>query len=157
MRRAGGGMIAALLLVCVFGVTLLMTLSSGASVYRRVERRVEASGNRRVGLTNITAKIHGGDRARGVSAAELEGVPAVRLTEEIDGFVYETWLYVYDGWLRELFCEPDSGLLPEDGESITEAQSLAVTEWDGLLTLTYVDGAGMEETALVFVRSGGGV
>ena len=150
-------MIAALLLTCVFGVTLLMVLSTGAAVYRGVQSRVEESGNRRVGLTYITAKIHGGDRKNGVSSASFEGVDAVRLTEEIDGISYETWLYVYDGWLRELFCEPDSGLLPEDGETITEAEALTVREEGGLLTLTYVDGAGTEETARVWVRSGGTV
>ncbi len=150
-------MIAALLLTCVFGVTLLMVLSTGAAVYRGVQSRVEESGNRRVGLTYITAKIHGGDRKNGVSAASFEGVDAVRLTEEIDGISYETWLYVYDGWLRELFCEPSSGLLPEDGETITEAEALTVREESGLLTLTYVDGAGTEETARVWVRSGGTV
>lgn len=158
MKRSGGGsMIAVLLLTCVFGVTLLMVLSTGAAVYRGVQSRVEESGNRRVGLTYITAKIHGGDQKDGVSAASFEGVDAVRLTEEIDGWPYETWLYVYDGWLRELFCEPDSGLLPEDGETITEARSLTVQEEDGLLTLTYVDESGMEETAQVCVRSGGTV
>lgn len=157
MRRSGAGMIAALLLACVFGVTLLGALSTGASVYRRVERRVTESGDRRVGLTYIAAKLHGGDQWNGVAAADFEGVPAVRLTEEIDGFIYETWLYVYDGWLRELFCEADSGLLPEDGEIIVEARSLSVEEADGLLTLTYVDASGMEETARVYVRSGGTV
>jgi hypothetical protein len=156
-RSGGGGMIAVLLLVCVFAVTLLLVLSTGATVYRQVESRVEESGDRRVGLTYITAKIHSGDQQNGVSAAAFDGVDAVCLTEEIDGTDYETWLYVYNGWLRELFCARDSGLEPRDGETITEAQSLTVQEEDGLLTLTYVDGTGAEETAQVFLRSGGTV
>lgn len=150
-------MIAALLLTCVFGVTLLLTLATGAAVYRNVQGRVEANGNRRVGLTYLSARIHGGDRKNGVFAADFDGVDAVRLVEEIDGCTYETWLYVYDGWLRELFCEPGAGLLPEDGETIAEARSLTVREEEGRFTLTYVDGSGTEETACVWVRSGGTV
>ena len=62
-RSSGAGTMAALMLTCVFGATLLLSLATGASVYRRVADRVEQSAAQRLGLTYITAKIHSYDEA----------------------------------------------------------------------------------------------
>ena len=62
-RQTGAGAIAALILTCVFGATLLLSLIAGAGVYRRVAERTEQGANTRVGLTYLTAKIHGYDSA----------------------------------------------------------------------------------------------
>ncbi|MBQ9648169.1 MAG: DUF4860 domain-containing protein [Oscillospiraceae bacterium] len=153
-RQTGAGAIASLILACVFGATLLLSLAAGAAVYRNVAARTEQGASTRVGLTYLTAKIHGGDRADAVHAGTFCGVDAVYLLQDMDGLTYETILYVYDGRLRELLCEQGWELEPADGEIITEAQSLTVTELaDGLLRLVYTDGGGTTETADIFVRS----
>lgn len=148
-------MIAVLTLICVFAVTMLLTLSTGAAVYRKVQARVEESSAGRVGISYLSAKLHGGDSAGQAAAGTFGGVDAVYLYQELGGESYETILYVYDGWLRELFCERDGGLSPEDGETIAQAQSLTVTEENGLLSLTYVDGDGRTWETQVYLRSGG--
>ena len=153
-RQTGAGAIAALILTCVFGATLLLSLAAGAGVYRRVAERTEAGANTRVGLTYLTAKIHGYDSADAVCAGTFGGVDAVYLLQDMDGLTYETILYVYDGQLRELLCEQGWELEPEDGETIAEAQSLTVTEPEsGLLRLTFTDGGGTTQSADIFVRS----
>lgn len=153
-RQTGAGAIAALILTCVFGVTLLLSLAAGAGAYRRVSERTEQDASTRVGLTYLTAKVHGADRAGAAYAGTFGGVDAVYLLQDMDGLTYETILYVYDGSLRELLCEQGWELAPEDGEIIAEAQSLEVTEpADGLLRLTYTDGGGAVETADIYLRS----
>ena len=153
-RQTGAGAIAALILTCVFGATLLLSLAAGAGVYRRVAERTEAGANTRVGLTYLTAKIHGYDSVDAVYAGSFGGVDAVYLLQDMDGLTYETILYVYDGQLRELLCEQGWELEPEDGEPIAEAQSLTVTEPEsGLLRLTFTDGGGTTQSADIFVRS----
>jgi len=153
-RQTGAGAIASLILTCVFGATLLLSLIAGAGVYRRVADRTEAGANTRVGLTYLTAKIHGYDSADAVYAGTFGGADAVYLLQDMDGLTYETILYVYDGQLRELLCEQGWEMEPEDGETITEARSLTVEEpEDGLLRLTFTDGGGTTETADIFVRS----
>ena len=80
MKRTGGsGMIAALILACLFATTMLLTLVMGARVYRGVQARVEASAEGRVGLAYITAKVHGNDHAGGISVQDFGGVDAVVL------------------------------------------------------------------------------
>ena len=152
---------AALMLTCVFGATLLLSLATGASVYRRVADRVEQSAAQRVGLSYITAKIHSYDEAGAVGAGQIvSGQPgggeaeAVILFQYIDGTDYQTFLYVYDGWLRELFCEAAWPMGPEAGLPITEAQSLEVAEpAEGLLRLTYTGADGTVDTADIYLRS----
>lgn len=155
-RSSGAGTIAALMLACVFGVTLLLSLVTGAGVYRRVQERVERGSTQRVGLSYITAKIHGSDARDGVRAGSFGGADAVFLTESIDGTAYETALYVYDGQLMEVFYEQGTDAGPEDGQTIAPAQELTVSETDeGLLHLSFTDGSGVTEEASVYLRSGG--
>lgn len=153
-RQTGAGVIASLILTCVFGATLLLSLIAGAGVYRRVAERTEQGANTRVGLTYLTAKIHGYDSADTVYAGTFGGSDAVYLLQDVDGHTYETILYVYDGQLREMLCEQGWEPEPEGGEAITEARSLTVEEpTDGLLRLTFTDGNGAAQMADVFLRS----
>ena len=103
MRRQGGaGTIAALLLCCVFGVTALMALTAGAGIYRQVAQRVEQSGERRVGLTYLAAKVRSFDQEGAVLTGTFGDGDALYLLQDIGGLTYETILYVHDGWLKEL-------------------------------------------------------
>ena len=156
-RSSAAGTIAALTLTCVFGATMLMSLATGASVYRNVAERVESASGRRVGLTYITAKIHGYDQEGRVVAASFGGQDAVFLLQELDGKIYETILYVYEGQLMEVLCEQGWELEPADGQTITAAEALQVSEPEpGLLRLSYTGADGQTETADIFLRSAGG-
>ena len=78
------------------------------------------------------------------------------LLQEVDGLTYETILYVYDGWLMELLCERGWELAPENGQTITPAQSLTVEEPEkGLLRLVYTGADGKSSRADVYLRSEG--
>ena len=154
-RKTGAGTIAALILTLVFGATLLISLATGATVYRHVADRVEEGSRQRVGLTYVTAKIRGADEAGMVSVGKFGDVDAVYLYSDEGGDLYETVIYVYGGKLMELYCEEDAGFTPADGDAITEAQKMTVSSpRDGLIRLTYTDSEGITETADVFLRSG---
>ena len=159
MRRMGGaGAVAAMVLTCVFGTSLLLALTAGAGVYRHVGARIESASRERVGLTYITAKLHAADEADGVTVEPFGGADAVRLSQTLDGAAYETILYVYGGALRELFCERANEPGPEAGQAIAGAQSLRVREaMPGLLRLEYVGADGRTTTADICLRSAGGV
>ena len=160
-RGNAAGTVATLALTCVFGMTLLMGIFAGASVYQRVGERVSASAQERIGLTYITAKIHGfdtrlDDGRSAVQAGQLEGQDAVYLLEDIDGVAYETILYVYDGQLREMLCLRGGEQGAAFGEVIGPAQSLHVASpREGLLHLEYTDQDGETRTARICLRSGG--
>ena len=155
-RQSSAGTMAALMLTCVFGATLLLSLAAGAGVYRRVEERVEESAQARVSLSYITAKIHAYDQTGMVGTGSFGDGGAICLSEEIDGFVYETVLYIYDGNLMEMLCEKDGEMPPEFGETVSPALALAVTEpQEGLLRLALTEPDGQVRTADIYVRSVG--
>lgn len=155
-KQSSAGTLAALMLTCVFGATLLLSLAAGAGVYRRVENRVEESSQARVSLNYITARIHAYDQAGMVDTGSFGDGGAVFLYEEIDGATYETILYVYDGSLMEMLCEKDGEMDPEFGETVSPAQALTVEEpREGLLRLALTEPGGKAQTADVYVRSVG--
>ena len=155
-KQNSAGTLAALMLACVFGATLLLSLVTGAGIYRRVQRRVEESAQERISLSYITAKIHACDQAGMVGTGIFGEGGAVFLYEEIEGSVYETILYVYDGNLREMLCERGRELPPEFGETVAPALALRVAEpRENLLRLTLTQPNGTERSADVCVRSVG--
>ena len=155
-RQSSAGALASLMLTCVFGVTLLLSLAAGAGVYRRVEDRVEESAEERVSLSYMTARIHACDQAGMVETGSFGEGGAVFLYEELDGSVYETVLYVYGGWLMEMLCEKGGELPPEFGEAVSPARALAVTQpREGLLWLSLTRPDGQVCSAGVYVRSVG--
>ena len=160
-RGNAAGTVATLALTCIFGVTLLMGIFAGASVYQRVGDRVDRSAQDRVGLTYLTAKVRAFDQklpdgTSAVRVGTLEGRDALYLLESIDGVDYETILYVYDGQLREMLCLRGNEQGAAFGEVITQAQALkADFPKEGLLRLDYVGGDGETRTADIWLRSGG--
>lgn len=155
-RQSSAGTLAALMLTCVFGATLLLSLTAGAGVYRRVEERVDESSRARVSLSYIAAKIHSCDQAGMVETGSFGEGGAVFLYEEVDGFSYETILYVYNGNLMEMLCEKGWEMSPEYGEAVSPALALEVAEpREGLLRLTLTEADGQTRTADVYIRSEG--
>ena len=160
-RGNAAGTVAVLILTCIFGVTLLMGIFAGAGVYQRISDRAASSAEDRVGLTYITAKLHSFDTVQpdgtpAVRIGQVGGQDALILEETIDGVAYETFLYVYDGQLREMLCLRGNEQDPAFGEVIGPARSLRI-ERPGkrLLRLEYTREDGRTNTACVCLRSGG--
>ena len=155
-RQSSAGTLASLMLTCVFGATLLLSLVTGAGVYRRVQGRVEENAETRVSLSYITGKIHACDQAGMIKAGSFGGGGAVFLYEEIEGYIYETILYVYDGYLMEMLCEKGNEMPPEFGETVSPARDLTVMELkEGLLWLSLTEADGQKRSTGVYIRSGG--
>ena len=158
MRRVSGiGAAAAVFAACIFGAALLLSLVTGAGVYRQVEARAERSAVRRIGLSYLAAKIHAHDAAGAIRVGRFGDGDALFLTEtdsEAGADAYETVVYVYDGFLMELFRVRDAALEPESGQRISQTRSLRIEADGSLLRLRMTDGSGAQETAEIYVRSG---
>ena len=147
----------ALLLFGVFAACVLLVLLTGADAYRRLTERDQAAYDRRTCVQYVATRVRQADCAGGVSVSEFDGVPVLELHETIEGTDYVTLVYCYDGWLRELFAAADAGLDPEAGETVMEAQDLALTLKDGLLTAAVTDSQGTVNTLVLSLRSGEGM
>lgn len=123
----------ALLCLTVFALCVLLVLLTGADSYRKLVDKGEASYDRRTALQYLTTRVR---QAETVETGTLEGCEALILGETIDGETYTTWVYCYDGWLRELYAVPGAKLPPKAGEAILEAESFGLMLEGNLLTVT---------------------
>ena len=106
-----------LALFCVFAVSALILLLIGANVYQKTVNDMDANYNGRTAVSYITEKIRQNDSDSAVSVGTLMGKPSIILSQEVDGKVYQTYLYEYDGYLTELFTDPSLNL----GDNILKA------------------------------------
>lgn len=144
-----------LILFGVFTVSALMLVTIGSEVYRHTVDDMGKNYDTRTCISYITEKIRQNDTVVAADSslteahiriATLTGEPALMLTQDINGEAYCTYLYLYDGYLRELLTKSGS-YLGEDtlsaGQKIIELSDFHA-EWisENLLTvqLTTTDG-----------------
>ena len=136
----------ALVLFGLFAVCVLSVLLTGADVYQRLIIRDRSIYEKRTTAQYLTTKVRQADRDGSLLVSEFDGLDALLIREEIEGSVYHTWIYCFDGYIRELFAAADSDLMPEYGEKILEAEELRVWREDSLLkaAITGADGTVQE-------------
>lgn len=138
----------------LFSVCVLMLLLMGANVYRRLAVQGQTEYEGRTAVQYLTTKVRQADSLDGIGAEEFGGLESLVRKEEIDGTVYKTWIYCYNGYLMELFASADSGLEPEHGDKILEAKDMKVRLEDGLLQIEITTPQGETESLKLHVRSG---
>lgn len=146
----------AIALLCMFAASVLMVLLLGTRIYTSMTTATDDSYNERTCLSYIAEKLRHGDKASAVSVGTFDGLNAMMIETEDNHTTYETILYYYDGWLRELFFEKGTSFLKTDGTKIIEAQSVKFTEVkSGLFSVKAVDLKGNTSSLNIFLRSEG--
>lgn len=145
-----------LLLFGGFMVSVLLVLLTGADVYQRMAQRGQDSYDQRTAAQYIATRVRQADQAGMVSVRDFAGQDALVLTQEYDGFPYETLVYCYGGYLRELFAGAGSEQDPEYGEPILAAETLQIMDKDSCLQVELQLPEGKEETLILHLRSGEG-
>ena len=142
-----------MLLFLVFVLCALFTVLIGGKVYENINSRIEENYSGQVVLNYVANKVRQGDRADSVTVREIEGVPVLELSQQINGSSYITWIYYRDGAVRELFTDAGSGLGLKDGLEIMECRGLTFHQEDSLLEVQ-VEGAA-DLRLFLNIRSGG--
>lgn len=142
-----------MLLFLVFVLCALFTVLTGGKVYENISARMEDNYTGSVALQYIANKVRQGDEADGIRVLDMEGTQVLELAQEIEGYEYISWIYYYDGSIRELFTSADSGLGLSDGIEIMECGGLSFSKEGRLLTVTTEGGKG--GTLTLALRSAG--
>ncbi len=146
----------ALVLFCVFAMSLLLVLLTGAQAYRGVRDHMEEQYAERTCVSYIAAKLRHYDEAGVVGVETFDGLPALCLTESIDGGEYVTYLYFYEGYVCELFTDPALGLTAGDGMRIMEAGGLTFSQVsDNLISVACTGIDGEPTNLMLSLRSEG--
>lgn len=141
-------------LFCVFAISVIMATSFGANVYRNIVDDMEGNFNTRTSYTYIINKVHQSDIQGLISVGTYEGIDSLIISEEIDNIVYNTYLYYYDGALRELFTRSDQTFDPEYGTELFKLESFNITPvTDTLVKFDFVPYDSDENVLYVHIRS----
>lgn len=125
----------ALLLFGIFAVCILMVLLTGANTYRSLTDTDQVAYDNRTCIQYIATQVRRADSAGSVSLTSFGGRDALSIAENIEGETYVTLIYLYDGYLTELFCSDIDVMSPEDGEQIMKLAGLEFTLADGVLDI----------------------
>lgn len=140
-----------LCLLAGFILTACLTVLLSASAYRdildRSNRLTESTA-----LTYIGEKVRQSDTVGAVRVASIGGCPALVIRQGEDR-LYDTYIYCYDGSLRELMIKCELTPEPHMGRSLVAMQELDISLEAGLISLTLVDSSGQEHKGLVCLRS----
>ena len=148
--------LAALLVFTVFALCVLLVLLTGADLYRKLTLRDQRSYALRTAAQYITTRVRQANQLDGVTVEDFHGISSLVLREQIDGEWYETRVYCYEGYIRELFSSADSGLGPEDGEKLLLADALTFQLAGQILSAQIICSDGSVQPLTLFLRCGKG-
>lgn len=136
-----------LLVFTVFALCVLLVLLTGAKAYKGLVRRGEDSYALRTAARYVTTRVQ---QAQAVEVGDFDGCPCLLLSEAVDGHIYITRVYCYDGSLRELYAGEDASLSPGDGDALLPLEQLDLALSDGVLTAKLAD----MTTLTLYIRPG---
>ena len=94
----------------VFAVSALALVTIGADVYQHTVEDMSVNYDSRTAVSYIMEKVRQSDTADSISLTTLEDVPALCMLSKIDEDTYCTYLYYYEGHLKELFMRQGTSL-----------------------------------------------
>ena len=112
----------------VFAVSALLVVVIGANVYRTTVGLQESNAVKRTSLAYVAEKIRQSDESGSICVGEIEGEPALILKSTYGGESYSTYIYTYEGELRELFTKSSIEASLIAGQPITDVSSLTIEQ-----------------------------
>lgn len=130
----------------------LVVLASGT--YSRQVQDSEDSFASRTALSYVTEKIHQADEYGAVYAGTFDGQDAIVIRQTYSEQTYVTYLYEYDGYLRELFIQDGVDAKASDGRRILASDSFSFEEsQEGLFHLYCTNKDGSISDTYVSIKS----
>ncbi len=141
-------------LFAVFAMSIMTLTGIGASVYKKIETSMSENYDSRTAFSYISNRLRQSDTNGNISLGTYGGTDAVIITEEINNVTYCTYLYCYDGHLKELFTRAGQEFDLGFGTDILELDAFSATyETDTLIRFELTPKDTDKETVFVHVSS----
>lgn len=155
-RRHSDVLLILLLLFVLCGGSLLFVIY-GADAYAAVNSRRDSTFERTTPLFYAASKIRQSEGSGSVRVENRDGVSALVLTDHDSGQPCETWIYEYEGQLRELYVDQGVPFDPEDGTVLLKHDGLtfALSRTDNgrsMVTLSSQDEKGRSTELTILLR-----
>ena len=146
-----------LCLMLLFVLCALSVISLGAGIYKKNIESMKNNYDHRTVCAYITEKVRQSDTNGAIFVQDLFGQNALVLQEKINGTLYNTYIYDYDGYLMELYARADlNTFYPQSGQKLLEVNSFDISqESDSLFLANIVLSDGAKESVYIAKRSTG--
>jgi len=134
------------LLLGIFAVFSTLIVLLGAQLYREIVDQTDIHNSRRVLYSYVSNAVRGNDATNTIHTEKIGDVDMLVFDWVVDDECYETYIYCYEGTLRELFTSQDQEFDPDYGEVICEANAFRPVLSDGLLEIYVEDAGGQART-----------
>ena len=131
----------------VFTISALTVILLAARIYQSTTDDSQRNYTSGTALSYLTEKLRQNDREDGIFLD-------VVLRQETADASYLTYLYAWDGQLRELYVKEGTTLSPSAGKSILPVKEFSVEETENqVITFRCTDTSGETATAVYTIRS----
>lgn len=130
-----------LLLFALFVMMALFVSVSGALAYKKTAAQMDERFNKQTCISYITAKVRSNNKQDKIYVGDFNGINALCIKDSVGEMEYVTYIYQYDGMVRELFCntEVTQSLDPSAGAALTEAKNLQFSKDGSLFEIKLTD------------------
>lgn len=145
-----------ILLFLIFTLSALGIVTLSVQIYRNIVERAEGRFDTETAAAYLSEKFRNHDAEGNITISDFFGNDAVVIEESVKEVPYITYIYVYDGYLRELYTEKAtlSGCTVSDGSSILPMGSMEIRKVsDRLIKFEFKDTDGREEETFLSIKS----
>ena len=137
----------------VFAASSLAVLMLASKIYDDTSTSASDNYSSRTAFAYVSEKLrqHDSRSGGGVSCGDMEGSDCLILEENESGTV--TYIYMYDGSLKELRVRSDVRVSPESGLDITPVKDFSVSSEGALLFINITADDGTEYSMVSSERS----
>ncbi len=138
----------------VFTASSLAVLMLAANIYHTQTTDADNNYMTRTSLAYVSEKIRQNDANGGISVRTVEDRSCLAIESVSYDVSYTTYIYEYEGTLKELFIRDDAKLRLKDGKDIMEVKEFSIEEiGDGLFRFASSDLDGNKTALIVSERS----
>lgn len=144
-------------LFLLFSATACLLALITTTQYRATVSSMKQNSEVRTASSYLTEKVHLYDIDSGISITDFCGTTALALSESRDGETYTTYIYYYDGALRELPLNIHTNGAADAGNAIASLSGFDAT-WlkKNLLHITFTDTSGTQHSLILALHAATG-
>lgn len=138
----------------VFAVSAMTVILLATGVYRSTTEHSSLNYTARTSLAYICEKIHQNDINGDVVLGTFDGCDALILKQPRREDTYQTYIYVYENELKELFIKVGVDAPAKSGKTILAVEDFSMEAVrDGLFRFTCTDANGNRDSMIAGTRS----
>lgn len=137
-----------------FAASALLVLLLSAHVYSEQTTQAQKNYYTHTPLSYISEKVRQHDTRDSISIETLDGLDCLALHSTSDAVGYTTYLYVKDGWLKELYAKDGASFSSDAGKKVIEASDFTITRLkEHLYRISITDSSGTTNSRILSERS----